>query len=30
MVNGGLFNAASMNEIGLRERKRAPFKFEPK
>jgi imidazolonepropionase-like amidohydrolase len=30
MVNGRLFDAASMNEIGLRERKRAPFEFEPK
>ena len=30
MVNGRLFDAASMNEIGLRERKRQPFEFEPK
>jgi imidazolonepropionase-like amidohydrolase len=30
MVNGRLFDAASMNEIGLRERKRAPFEFEPR
>ncbi|MDP4946469.1 MAG: amidohydrolase family protein [Alishewanella sp.] len=30
MVNGRLFDAASMNEIGLRERKRQPFFFEPR
>lgn len=30
MVNGRLFDAASMNEIGLRERQRQPFDFEPK
>ncbi|NRQ42432.1 PD40 domain-containing protein [Rheinheimera sp. YQF-2] len=29
MVNGRLFDANSLNEIGLRERKRAPFEFEP-
>ncbi len=28
MVNGRLFDAASMHEIGLRERKRLPFYFE--
>lgn len=28
MVNGRLFDAVSMNEIGLRERKRLPFYFE--
>lgn len=28
MVNGRLFDAESMNEIGLRERKRQPFEFE--
>jgi imidazolonepropionase-like amidohydrolase/Tol biopolymer transport system component len=30
MVNGRLYDANSLNEIGLRERKRAPFEFEPK
>ncbi len=30
MVNGRLFDAESMNEIGLRERQRQPFEFEPK
>ncbi|MBV2131080.1 amidohydrolase family protein [Arsukibacterium indicum] len=30
MVNGRLFDAATMNEIGLRERQRQPFEFEPK
>ena len=30
MVNGRLFDAQSMNEIGLRNKKRAPFEFEPK
>ncbi|KKO46196.1 amidohydrolase [Arsukibacterium ikkense] len=30
MVNGRLFDAASMNEIGLRERQRQPFEFEAK
>ncbi|MDP4536622.1 amidohydrolase family protein [Alkalimonas collagenimarina] len=30
MVNGRLFDAESMNEIGLRERKRQPFEFEPR
>ncbi len=30
MVNGRLFDANSLNEIGLRERKRAPFEFEPR
>lgn len=28
MVNGRLFDAETMNEIGLRERKRQPFYFE--
>ncbi|GGW67789.1 amidohydrolase family protein [Alishewanella tabrizica] len=30
MVNGRLFDAASMNEIGLRERQRQAFYFEPR
>jgi len=30
MVNGRLFDANSMNEIGLRERKRQLFEFEPR
>lgn len=30
MVNGRLFDAESMNEIGLRERPRQPFEFEPR
>lgn len=30
MVNGRLYDANSLNEIGLRERKRAPFEFEPR
>ncbi|HSG53386.1 MAG TPA: amidohydrolase family protein, partial [Rheinheimera sp.] len=30
MVNGRLFDAQSMNEIGLRNKQRAPFEFEPK
>ena len=30
MVNGRLFDANTLNEIGLRERKRAPFEFEPR
>ncbi|MEN3157989.1 amidohydrolase family protein [Alkalimonas sp. NCh-2] len=30
MVNGRLFDAKSMNEIGLRERARQPFEFEPR
>ncbi|MCC5827637.1 amidohydrolase family protein, partial [Alkalimonas sp.] len=30
MVNGRLFDAESMNEIGLRERARQPFEFEPR
>lgn len=30
MVNGRLFDAETMNEIGTRERQRKPFEFEPK
>ena len=30
MVNGRLFDAQSMNEIGLRNKQRVPFEFEPK
>jgi imidazolonepropionase-like amidohydrolase/Tol biopolymer transport system component len=30
MVNGRLYDADTMNEIGLRQRNRVPFEFEPK
>lgn len=30
MVNGRLYDANTLNEIGLRERKRARFEFEPR
>jgi imidazolonepropionase-like amidohydrolase len=30
MVNGRLYDANTLNEIGLRERKRAKFEFEPR
>ena len=30
MVNGRLYDADTLNEIGLREKKRAPFEFEPR
>ncbi|WP_333606717.1 amidohydrolase family protein [Arsukibacterium sp.] len=30
MVNGRLYDAVSMNEIGLRQCQRQPFEFEPK
>ena len=30
MVNGRLYDADTLNEIGLRQKKRAPFEFEPR
>ena len=30
MVNGRLFDAETMNEVGSRQRQRKPFEFEPK